>query len=144
MSKMSNNIKLEDDHFCFACGSLNNSGLKLNFILDEKNQTISTEFTPKKIHQGYKDIVHGGLIGLIMDECMVNLAWKLGMPAVSAEYNVRLYRPAMIGKTLKFTAKITSHSHRILIISAECLDKNTRQRIATSSAKCVRLEYLTY
>ncbi|GAG82024.1 unnamed protein product, partial [marine sediment metagenome] len=29
-------------------------------------------------HQGFKDIVHGGLIGLILDEIMVNLPWKMG------------------------------------------------------------------
>lgn len=73
-------MNLEDDHFCFACGSLNNYGLKLSFKLDKKNETIATEFVPQKIHQGYKDIVHGGLIGLILDECMVNLAWRLGNP----------------------------------------------------------------
>jgi len=131
-------MNLEDDHFCFACGSLNNSGLKLSFELDNKNEVISTEFVPQKIHQGYKDIVHGGLIGLVLDECMVNLAWKLGKPAVSAEYTIRLSKPAAIGKKLRFKAKITSEKGRLLIIEGECLDENN-QKIASSTSKCLKI-----
>lgn len=136
-------MNLEDDHFCFACGSLNNSGLKLSFKLDKKNGTISTEFVPQKIHQGYRDIVHGGLIGLVLDECMVNLAWKLGKPAVSAEYTIRLSKPATIGKKLTFTAKITSEKGKLLIIEGECLDENN-QKIASSISKCLKINKRAY
>ena len=131
-------MNLEDDHFCFACGSLNNSGLKLSFKLDKKNETISTDFVPQKIHQGYKDIVHGGLIGLVLDECMVNLAYKLGKPAVSAEYTIRLSKPASIGKKLIFKAKITSEKGRLIIIEGECLDENN-QKLASSTSKCLKI-----
>ncbi|MFC1621296.1 PaaI family thioesterase [Candidatus Omnitrophota bacterium] len=131
-------MKLEDDRFCFVCGSLNKSGLKLSFELDEKNETISTEFVPQKIHQGYKNIVHGGLIGLILDETMVNLAWKLDKPAVSAEYTVRLLKPAAIGKKLTFTAKVISEKGKLLIVEGECFDENN-QKIASSSSKCMKI-----
>ncbi|MBU1148367.1 MAG: PaaI family thioesterase [Candidatus Omnitrophica bacterium] len=131
-------MKLEDDRFCFVCGSLNDSGLKLSFKLDEKNKTISTEFVPQKIHQGYKDIVHGGLIGLVLDETMVNLPWKLGKPAVSAEYTVRLLNPAAIGKKLTFTSRIISEKGRLLMIEGKCLDEDD-QKIATSSSKCMKI-----
>ena len=78
-------MKLEDDSISFVCGTKNNSGLKLEFLLNKEGRSISTEFIPQKMHQGFKDIVHGGIIGLILDECMVNLAWRLGMHAVEGE-----------------------------------------------------------
>lgn len=131
-------MRLQDDHYCFACGSMNDSGLKLRFDLDEEKKTILTEFTPQKIHQGFKDMVHGGIIGLILDECMVNLAWKLGMHAVSAEYTVKLINPAFIEKRLLFSAKIVSEKPRMLIINGKCEDTEGR-RIASSSSKCVRV-----
>ena len=93
---------------------------------------------PQKIHQGYKDIVHGGLVGLVLDECMVNLAWKLGKPVVSAEYTIRLSKPATIGKRLFFTAKIISEKGKLLIIEGECLDEHN-QKIASSIAKCIKI-----
>ena len=69
---------------CFACGSKNPIGLKLKFSLDDNN-VMRTQFTPQKVHQGYKNVVHGGIIALILDEVMVNLLWKLGRPVVSAQ-----------------------------------------------------------
>ncbi len=131
-------MKLEDDHHCFACGKLNDSGLKLQFNLDEKRQVITTEFNPTKTHQGFKDIVHGGIIGLILDECMVNLAWQLGIRAVSAEYTVKLLNPAMIGKRLIFSAHIVSERKRILAIEAQCANEEG-VKIAFSSSKCVKV-----
>ena len=81
---------------------------------------------------------NGGIIGLILDETMVNLAWKLGKPAVSAEYTIRLRRSASIGKKLTFTSKITSEKGKFLIIEGKCLDENN-QKIATSTAKCFKI-----
>lgn len=131
-------MTLEDDRHCFVCGSLNNSGLKLQFQLDKEKRAIVTEFVPQKTHQGFKDIVHGGIIGLILDECMVNLTWKLGLNAVSAEYTVRLINPANIGKRLVFSAKIVSEKTKMLAVEGECRDEDGKQ-IALSSSKCIRV-----
>ncbi len=84
-------MKLEDNKKCFVCGSENKHGLGLKFVIDENN-IMQTEFVPLEQHQGFKGIMHGGLIGLILDEVVVNLAWKLGKNAVSAELNIRLKR----------------------------------------------------
>ena len=131
-------MKLEDDHYCFGCGALNDSGLKLQFDLDKDNKIIVAEFIPKKIHQGFKDIVHGGIIGLILDECMVNLLWKLGTKAVSAEYNVRLINPAKVGKKLIFSAKIITEKTKMIIAEGYCKDESG-QEIARSSSKCIKM-----
>ena len=131
-------MKLEDDRYCFCCGSLNDSGLKLGFKLDKEKRSLSTEFTPQKIHQGFKDIVHGGMIGLILDECMVNLAWKLGIHAVSAEYTVKLLNPASVGKKLVFSSRIVSDKKKLLETEGECIDEEGRV-IARSSSKCVKI-----
>ncbi|MFH1782822.1 MAG: PaaI family thioesterase [Candidatus Omnitrophota bacterium] len=132
-------MDLEDDHYCFGCGSLNDSGLKLKFDLDKEKKIITTEFTPQKIYQGFKNIVHGGIIGLVLDECMVNLLWKLGIPAVSAEFNVRLIKPAHINKKLIFRAYIVSSKKNLLMVDGECLDEKGKP-VATSSSKCVKIK----
>jgi len=131
-------MHLEDDHYCFVCGSLNEAGLKLEFKLDKENRSISTQFTPQKIHQGFKDLVHGGLIGMVMDECTVNLAWKLGIHSVSAEYTVRLIKPAFIEKKLEFSARIISEKTKLLTIEAFCKDEEDRD-IASASSKCIKI-----
>lgn len=133
-----NTIKLEDDMNCFACGDKNRYGLHLKFTIDKDN-VMQAEFIPQKHHQGFKDIVHGGLIGLILDEIMVNLAWKMGKNIVTAELNVRLKKITKTKEKLLFRGWIDREDGKIIYTKAEA--KNERGIIiATASAKCLRIK----
>ncbi len=112
------NLKLEDDFYCFGCGKNNPVGLKLDFKIDKDN-TIHSEFTPQKIHQGYTNITHGGIMALVLDEIMGNLPWKLGRPSVAAEFTVSLKKPSPVGKKLFLSAKMESDTGRLLEISSQ-------------------------
>jgi acyl-coenzyme A thioesterase PaaI-like protein len=131
-------MKLEDDKNCFVCGDKNRYGLRLEFTIDKDN-VMHAEFMPQKHHQGFKDIVHGGLIGLILDEIMVNLAWKIGKDVVSAELNVRLKKIAKVGKKLIFRGWIDREDRKIIHTRAEARDEGGAI-IATASAKCIRVK----
>lgn len=130
-------IKLEDDKMCFACGTNNAAGLKLRFkILPDR--TIETEFTPQKIHQGFNNIVHGGIISLILDETMLNLLWKTNKPAVTASLGVDFKKPAKVGERLIFKAHIEKEKGKIIHARSQaCLEDGTV--IAESKAKCFRM-----
>ena len=132
-----NNLKLEDDQMCFACGLKNPHGLKLDFELDKDN-CMRTEFTPQKIHQGFKDIVHGGIIALILDEVMLNLIWKQGKPAVTGKMDVKFKSPCRVGETLHFYGKIKEEEDKIIHTEATAQDKSGKV-MATASAKCFKL-----
>lgn len=115
-------IDLIDDGYCFVCGPKNPIGLKLNFSLDGK--TLKTEFIPKKEHQGYMDIVHGGIISTLLDEIMVKLAIELGMPAVTAQIDIRLKKTAKVGIRLNFSANILENTNKLLITHAKAVTDN--------------------
>ncbi|MCG2722084.1 MAG: PaaI family thioesterase [Thermodesulfovibrionales bacterium] len=92
-------IQLEDDRYCFVCGEENENGLRLFFtLLDGK---ICAEFTFSKVHQGYKDIVHGGLLSAVLDEAMVKASLMQGMPAVTAEITARIYLQSKVSPNPK-------------------------------------------
>lgn len=129
-------MELIDDRHCVVCGEKNPSGLKLNFELD--GNTLKTTFKPDKRYQGYADIVHGGIIGLVLDEMIVNLPWKLGMKVVTAEYFVRLKKPVMVGEELKFTSRILEEKGRLLIVEAEA-EKTDGVVVATAVGKCMKV-----
>src|SRR4030065_586627 len=97
-------MELIDDNYCFVCGKKNPIGLKLDFSFDGK--TITTEFVPQKEHQGYFNIVHGGIISTLLDEVMVKLAIEMGMPAVTAHMDIRLRKALDIGKKITVQAEI--------------------------------------
>ncbi|RJR21979.1 MAG: PaaI family thioesterase [Nitrospiraceae bacterium] len=105
-------MELIDDHYCFVCGSRNPIGLNLDFHFDGK--TIKTDFVPKKEHQGYYNIVHGGIISTLLDEVMVKLAIELGMPAVTAQMDIRLKKALNVGKKITVSAEIIRDSRKVI------------------------------
>ena len=126
---------LEDDHYCFVCGENNPSGLHLKFFIQEGK--VFTEFIPRKIHQGYKDIIHGGLISTILDEAMVKAALMQGIPAVTAELTVRFRNPLLAGEKAIIEAAILKSNRKI--IEATALIKKTDETvIAEGTAKLLR------
>jgi len=129
-------IKLEDDRHCFVCGEKNPYGLKLKFTLE--NKKLKTKFKPTKIHQGYKDIVHGGIIGIILDEMLVNLPWMLGIKAVTAEYTVRLKKPVYINEELEFTSNIVKDTAKLLVVEAQ-VNRVGGSVVATAIGKCIKV-----
>ena len=123
---------------CFGCGSRNAGGLKLKFSLDLERRRIRSEWTPSKEHQGYADIVHGGMIGLVLDELMGNLLWKMDWPSVTADMNVRFLKPAHVGKPLHCEAWITSQKGRVCRVGASARN-SAGLLVAESEARFVRI-----
>jgi len=126
-----------DDGYCFVCGPNNAIGLKLDFSFD--GRTISTEFIPQKVHQGYMNIVHGGIISTLLDEVMVKLAIEMGMPAVTAHMDIRLRQAVAIGKKITFSAEIRESTRKLIVAYAKA---ETDDGIAAdATGKLIRIEF---
>lgn len=130
-------LKLEDDFYCFVCGKNNNSGLKLKF--DLQADRLKTEFIPEKIHQGFANIVHGGIIATVLDEVMLNLLFKKNILAVTAQLEVRFRKAANVGEKLIFESRLVERKGRLIETSAEAKNKNG-ELIADAKAKCFVVE----
>lgn len=128
-------IELKDDGYCFACGKMNNHGLKLEFII-EGEKTVSI-FIPQKIHQGFKDVVHGGIISTILDEAMMKAALSRGISVVTAEMVVRFKSPLFVGDKAFIEAEINNMGKRLIETSAR-IRKNDNSLIAEAKGKLLR------
>jgi uncharacterized protein (TIGR00369 family) len=126
---------LEDDHHCFVCGDQNPNGIHLTFTLQEGK--VSSEFVLQKLYQGYKDIVHGGIISTILDEAMVKAALLQGIPAVTVEIGIRFKNPLMVGEKAIVEATITKKNKKIIETSAE-IRKTGGTLIAAGWGKLLR------
>jgi uncharacterized protein (TIGR00369 family) len=126
---------LQDDNHCFVCGEKNHYGLHLKFSLHEGK--VLSEFVPQKVHQGYKDIVHGGIISTIIDEAMVKAAIMQGIPAVTAEITVRFKKPLRVGEKVLIEATIINMNKKIIETSAQ-VKKADDTIIAEGHAKLLR------
>lgn len=52
--------------YCFGCGEDNTIGLKLKPRFD--GEKVMATFTPNLMHQGWHDVMHGGIVYSILDE----------------------------------------------------------------------------
>jgi uncharacterized protein (TIGR00369 family) len=97
---------LMDDGMCFACGRRNPCGLGLRFEFDGREASAPLTFEGR--FQGYRDVVHGGLISTALDEAMVTVLNRCGELALTAELTVRFLAPARIGEPLRVAATLVS------------------------------------
>ena len=120
---------------CYVCGSKNALGLKLHFEHPQKGLLRSTVVFAKE-HQGFKEIVHGGMMAMVLDEMMVNLAWKEGIPAVTVELNVRLKKAVKIGQKVLLEGHLGKAQGRVLYASSEAKDEKG-EVLASATATCI-------
>jgi acyl-coenzyme A thioesterase PaaI-like protein len=130
-------MELIDDDYCFVCGKKNPIGLKLDFFFDGK--TIKTDFIPQKEHQGYFNIVHGGIISTLLDEAMVKLAIELGMPSVTARMDIRLRKALNVGKKITVQAEILRDTKKILEVYAKAVTEDSIV-VADATGKLMKID----
>ncbi|MEO0304127.1 MAG: PaaI family thioesterase [candidate division WOR-3 bacterium] len=91
---------------CVVCGKKNPVGLKLDFYLNEEKNFVFAEVVFDKNYIGYDNIIHGGIVTMVLDETM---AWAnielTGKMALTKSIRVNFLKPVKSG--LKY--KVESH-----------------------------------
>lgn len=126
------------DRMCFACGTENPIGLKLQFHRD--GEVYVTTFIADQAFQGYQNIVHGGIVATLLDEVMARYVWELYGPSATAKLEVRYRRPAPCGVPIEVRGWITAvrRGGRALETAAEArLEDGTIVAEATGLVVCL-------
>jgi uncharacterized protein (TIGR00369 family) len=129
-------LELLDDQWCFACGKDNPIGLKTEW--EKAGDAYICRWTPKRQHQGYMGVTHGGIVATLLDEAMARLVWAVGYRAVTAEMTVRLRKPAKVGVELTVSGRIISDERRIIHCQAEATDPDG-EVIASATGKMMKV-----
>lgn len=130
-------MNIENDDYCLACGSRNPQGFKLRWRVE--NEQFLAEFTPQKVHQGWKDIAHGGIVAALLDEAMGLLSYRVLGKALTAEMIIRYSAPAAVGKTLLVRARLEKGKGKLILAQAEIQEKESAKTIATGTGKLIRV-----
>jgi acyl-CoA thioesterase FadM len=79
-------------------------------------------------------LLHGGILGCLLDEAMSNVAYATGNTCLTASITIRLKQPVKVEAPLVITAWITRQRKKLIETSGRvCLQDGTV--IAESSAK---------
>lgn len=130
-------IVLQGDNKCFVCGKENPGGLQLDFSINREDESITAEFEPAKIYQGFVDIIHGGIISTVLDEAMVKLAFELGINAVTAKMEIKFRRPVAPGEKLKITGRLIKKDKKW--VSAEAMASKDGAIVAQAKGLLMKL-----
>lgn len=107
---------------CFGCSSNNPIGLKLEF--EEFDDYVIAEWEPLEYYQGYKNVLHGGIIATMLDEIgawCVNI--KIGTAGVTTELKVRYLKPVFMNRgAVKMRAHIIKTEGRHVHLKCELAD----------------------
>ena len=114
---------LIDNHRCFACGKENQDGLQLNFKYSEDGSKAETTYIPPEKFQGWKDIVHGGIITTLLDELMAKAAIKNGYQVLTGEITIRFKSPAKTLEPLRCVAEVEKAHKKILYVKGPAYNK---------------------
>ena len=103
---------------CFVCGKDNPIGLNIVFFRDQNK--IKAEFIPESKHQGFKGIVHGGILSSILDEIMGRTAIiTRDVMTMTVEINIKYRKKALVGEKIIFAAQMTKDLGRMIEAQAE-------------------------
>jgi acyl-coenzyme A thioesterase PaaI-like protein len=120
-----------DPHHCFACGTLNASGMGL--VLHVEPGRCWTELAVERRFEGWDGIAHGGIIATILDEVM---AWALVGEdnwGLTARMNLEFKRPIEVGIPIRAEGWITRSRRRIVDTAGRILDPATGVELATAT-----------
>ena len=101
---------------CFGCGADNPIGLRLQYR--RIGDAVVTEFTPGDEHEGWPDIVHGGIITTLLYEVMENFAYRNGTIAMMRDMHTSFRRPAKTGRRITATARLEESADREMSVTA--------------------------
>jgi uncharacterized protein (TIGR00369 family) len=105
-------LGVDFEHWCFACGRLNPTGLQLDF--DVSTDRATARYTGAQRHQGYDGTLHGGVVTALLDETMGWAIFHQGTWGVTAKIEVTFKRPVPVGEELIVTGVVARDRGRTI------------------------------
>lgn len=126
-----------EPHHCFACGELNEGGLRL--VLHTTPDGAWTETTLGPTFQGWDAVAHGGIVCTLLDEVM---AWSVigqGTWGVTARLNVAFRRPIPTGRRVRAEGRVVEDHRRAIRTAGRVFDPVTGKDYATGEGTFMAL-----
>lgn len=135
-------IHPKDDNQCFGCGKRNEAGLHMTFVFNSTTHSIESWITPTTIMMGSLNIMHGGMVALLLDESMGKVLTGLGIKAPTGNLSIRYHKPTPMDQELYLRASLVSEQGRKLNLQSEIFDENNAMT-ASGTGLFIRLANLS-
>jgi uncharacterized protein (TIGR00369 family) len=126
-------IETVDDESCFVCGKKNSHGLGLSFEYPERGSAESRFKIPDHF-TGWRNMTHGGLLSMLLDEAMAHACYGADRRAVTADLRVTFRKPVEVGEPIVVKGRITGGKSRIIETEGS-IENSSGETVATAVAR---------
>ena len=112
VGKLNGRLRASSQPACFVCGQDNPQGLQLRFETGEGGERIAC-WSPGANWEGFRGIVHGGIVSTVLDEAMSKAVASTGEEALTAELKVRFRRHVASGSVYSIRGWVVERTKRL-------------------------------
>jgi acyl-coenzyme A thioesterase PaaI-like protein len=106
-------LRARTQNCCVVCGHENPYGLRIEYVR-EPDGAVSAEWLPTVNWEGFEGIVHGGIIGTVLDEAMSKSVAGMNCEALTGELRVRFRRHVGAGESLRIRGWVVEKVKRLV------------------------------
>jgi acyl-coenzyme A thioesterase PaaI-like protein len=132
--------RLDDYDYCFACGVNNPIGLRMK--VEYTPESARACITLPRQFEGWKDIIHGGIVATLLDEIMAHAVLYHVGDAVTTALTVS-YRAALkVDQQVEIIGRIKERSRRGVVAEAEMRTTEGAKLLAKAESRFILLSGL--
>ena len=113
--------QIETQPTCFACAPAHPDGLRLCFHTEQPG-VVTAEWVPDRRWEGFRGIIHGGIVATVLDEAMSKAVASTGTPGLTCQLEVRLRHSVVPAEVLRVRAWVVEVRKRRVRVAAEIRD----------------------
>ena len=122
---------------CFVCGDKNPIGLNVAFYSD--GQKVVASYTAGRQFEGYKDVLHGGILSALLDEVMIRAVLDRGLFCLTSEIKVKFKKMVKIGDKLSLEGRLTQERGKLLVAEGKITNQKD-EVVALGEARFFRAQ----
>ena len=108
---------------CFICGEDNPAGVHVRFCVE--NGIVKAPFTAKTQHCGFDNVVHGGVVAAVLDECMGwAVAREIHRMCFTGELTVRYLKQVPANQPMTACSEVIKANRRMSTARGWLVDEN--------------------
>ncbi len=132
-------LNARDDHGCFGCGHDNPHGLRLAFYRAPDGTAVWASFTPRREHEGFEGMAHGGIVTTLLDEAMGWAVFARDIWAVTATIEVKFRKPVEVGIETRVIGRVVADRGRAIDLAAQLRRSPDDTMLAEATATFIRV-----